>query len=312
MPRLAVMAQYDPRGTLGPHVRRLVDSLAAAVDDLVVVSASDLTDEARRFLSQRSRLVERDNTGYDFLGYREALAAADLAAYDEVTICNDSVVPVLDHAAVYAAMADRPVDFWGLSETDRVRHHVQSFFVTFRRPVLESAAFADFWDDVTVLDDRSQVIRRYEVGLSRRLYKAGFTSGAHFAETDADRAIARRRVAWWALGRTGVPRSREQAALLRKRAVVPWNPSIALADRALEPAPRLSHVKIDTLRHDPYGLGAERLLTLCEQRHPAAFEGVRGFLADTAASYPTRPGEELRPLPRPVRALRRFVEYGRG
>ena len=130
-------------------------------------------------------------------------------------------------------------------------------------------------------------------------------------ETDADRALARRRVRWWALGRTGVPRSREQAALLRKRSAVPWNPSIALADRALGET-RLPHVKIDTLRHDPYGLGADRLLARCEEQHPTAFEGVRAHLADTAAAYPTRPGEELQRLPAPVRALRRFVEYGRG
>jgi len=310
------MAQFDPRGTLAPHVRRRVESLAAAVDDVVVVSASDLTDEARTWLRSRVRLVERANTGYDFLGYREGLDGADLASYDEVTICNDSVVGVVDLAAVYDAMAGRAADFWGLTETDRVKHHVQSFFVTFRPAVLGSPAFRDFWDDVTVLADRSQVIRRYEVGLSRRLYRAGFTSAAHFTETDADRAIARRRVRWWALGRTGVPRTREHAALLRKRSGVPWNPSIALADRALPDtstgAPRLSYVKIDTLRHDPYGLGADRLLDLCEQAHPAAFEGVRAYLADTAAAYPTRPGEALRPVPAPLRPLRRLVEYGRG
>ena len=156
------------------------------------------------------------------------------------------------------------------------------------------------------------MIRRYEVGLSRRLYRAGLTSAAYVGEDDADRALARRRVAWWALGRTGVPRGRADAALLRKRSGVPWNPSIALADRIRPTAPRLPYVKIDTLRHDPYGLGADRLLALGEQQHPAAFEGVRGFLADTAAAYPARAGETLRALPAPARALRRFVEYGRG
>ena len=40
------MAQFDPRGTLGPHVRRQVEALAGAVDELVVVSTSELTGEA--------------------------------------------------------------------------------------------------------------------------------------------------------------------------------------------------------------------------------------------------------------------------
>ncbi len=304
------MAQFDPRGTLGPHVRRQVEALAGAVDELVVVSTSELTDEARRFLSGHSRLVERDNTGYDFFSYKTGLDGSDLDRFDEVTITNDSYVAVTDPSRVYAAMAAREADFWGLTETDRVKHHVQSFFVTFRRPALESETFRAFWADLEVLDQRSQVIRRYEVGLSRKLYRAGLRSAAYFTETDRDREVGRRRVRWWALRRTGMPRGRDDVALLRKRAREPWNPSAGLADRALDGG-RLPYVKLDTLRYDPYGLDAGRLLDLCEQTHPAAFDRVRGFMADTARFYPPRPAEVLRPVPVAARPLRRFVEYGR-
>jgi rhamnosyltransferase len=305
------MAQFDPRGTLGPHVRRQVEALAAAVDDLVVVSTSELTDEARRFLSERSRLVERDNTGYDFLSYKTGLDGCDLEQYDEVTVTNDSYVPVLDPARVYDAMAGRQADFWGLTETDRVNHHVQSFFITFRRAAMESERFRAFWSGMEVLDERAKVIRRYEVGLSRKLYRDGLRSAAYFTETDDDRRMARRRVRWWALRRTGLPHRPADVALLRKRAREPWNPSAGLADRALDGG-RLPYVKLDTLRYDPYGLGADRLLDLCEQTHPEAFEGVRGFLADTERFYPPRPREALLPVPAVARPLRRFVEYGRG
>jgi hypothetical protein len=312
VPRLAVMAQFDPRGTLAPHVRRQVQALAGAVDDLVVVSTSRLSDESRSFLTRHARLLERENVGYDFLSYRAGLEAFDLEAYDEVTVCNDSYVgPLTDYPSIFAAMAGRPVDFWGLSETDRVKHHVQSFFVTFRPSATTSEAFRDFWSGTEVLADRSAVIRRYEVGMSRRLYRAGLVSDAYFAETDHDRRVARRRVRWWALRRTGLPTSRSSATLLRARSAVPWNPSIALADRALEQG-RLPYVKIDTLRYDPYGLGAGRLLDLCEQRYPEAFEGVREYLTDTAASYPPRPAEVLLPVPVVARPLRRSVEYARG
>jgi len=303
------MAHYDPRGVLAPHVRRQVQTLASAVEDLVVVSTAALGEEARSFLNQHARLVERENTGYDFLSYRAGLDSCDLEAYDEVTVCNDSYVPLADYAEVYAAMAPRTADFWGLSETDRVKHHVQSFFVTFRPSAVTSAAFRDFWSGVEVLPDRATVIRRYEVGLSRRLYGAGLGSAAYFTETDEDRRLARRRVRWWALRRTGVPTDRAGVTLLRKRAAVPWNPSIALADRALQGA-RLPYVKIDTLRYDPYGLGADRLLDRCERQFPAVFEGVRAHLADTAACYPPRPAEVLEPVPTMARPLRRFVEYG--
>ena len=136
------MAQFDPRGTLGPHVRRQVEALAGAVDELVVVSTSELTGEARQFLAGAARLIERENTGYDFLSYKAGLDASDLERYDEVTITNDSYVgPLVDPARIFAEMAGRTADFWGLTETERVKHHVQSFFVTFRRSAIESDVF---------------------------------------------------------------------------------------------------------------------------------------------------------------------------
>jgi rhamnosyltransferase len=303
------MAHFDPDGSIGPHAQRQVAALASSVDDLVVVSTSDLTAGAREFLGSQARVIERPNVGYDFLSYKVGLESADLSAYDEVTICNDSYVgPLTDYAVIFDRMSSKQVDFWGLTETDRVSHHVQSFFITFRPRVLASREFGVFWSEVVPLSSRYKVIRRYEVGLSRRLYAAGFTSAPFFVESDEDRRMARRRVRWWALRRSGVPTTRAAVAQLRERSREPWNPSLGLADRALD-AGRLPYVKIDTLRYDPYDLGADRLMNLCEQRFPEAFSGVRDFLQATAHHYPQRPNERLPELPRALRPARRFVEY---
>jgi rhamnosyltransferase len=155
------------------------------------------------------------------------------------------------------------------------------------------------------------VIRQHEVGLSGGLHGAGFRSGAYFKETDADRRLARRRVRWWAMLRQGAERNRAGVEKRREWAKEPWNPSAALADRALDGG-RLPYVKLDTLRYDPYGLGADKLLTYCEQDLPDAFAGVRQFMADTAVFYPPRPSEKLRPTPPTLLPLRRQVEYRRG
>jgi rhamnosyltransferase len=152
---------------------------------------------------------------------------------------------------------------------------------------------------------------QHEVGLSRGLHCAGFRSGAYFKETEADRRLARRRVRWWAMHRQGAERNRAGAEKRKEWAREPWNPSAALADRALDGG-RLPYVKLDTLRYDPYGLGADKLLTYCEQQLPDAFAGVRQFMADTAVFYPPRPTEKLRPTPPTMVPLRRQVEYRRG
>ena len=305
------MAHYDYRGGVGPHVRRQVESVAAAVDRLLVVSTADLTEDSRAWLRGRAELVERPNYGYDFTSYQVGLhRAGDLTSYDEVVICNDTYVPVTPYALVFERMAEQPVDFWGLTRTDRVAPHVQSFFVAFRPWVVGSQTYRRFWTGLDPLSTRRQVILRHEVGLSLGLHGAGFRSGAYFQESDADKRLARRRVRWWAAHRPGVTRSREGLETLRVRAREPWNPNAALADRVLDGG-RLPVVKLDTLRYDPYGLGADKLLAYCEEQLPAEFAGVRQFLEETAAYYPPRPSEKLRPTPPALVPLRRQVEYRR-
>lgn len=314
MPRLAVMAHYDPRGLLGPHVRRHVLALLQAVDELVVVSTADLGESERAWLGQRCRLVVRRNFGYDFFSYKVGLEASpDLGSFDEVVLCNDTFVgPLSDYTQILQSMAEVPVDFWGLSASDRKRPHLQSFFVCFRSWVVGSRAFAEFWRDLVPLDDRLQVIHRYEIGLTTSLEAAGFRWQPYFVEQDRDRALARRRMAWWSAHRPHRPPGRRRAMrYLWNTARAPWNPAIGLADVALD-AGRLPYVKLDTLRYDPYGLGADTLLTLCEQRFAASFAGVRQMLEETAPFYPTREEERLRPTPAPLRPLRHLVEYGRG
>ena len=85
---------------------------------------------------------------------------------------------------------------------------------------------------------------------------------------------------WWAAHRPGT--SRDRAGLrVRERSREPWNPAAALADRALDHG-RLPYVKLDTLRFDPYGLGADKLLGYCERELPQRSPG-------SAPSSRTRP-----------------------
>jgi rhamnosyltransferase len=174
--------------------------------------------------------------------------------------------------------------------------------------VVRSHAFTNFWQRMVPLSDRTQVIRRYEVGLSQALQNAGFASGSYFTENEQDRRTARERVWWWAALRAQKESPRARYKTFSTLAREAWNPCAGLADRALDDA-RLPLVKIDTLRYDPYGLGAQRLLAACEQAHPDAFAGVRSFLEETAPMYPPRPKEAL-PVPSPVlRPFARRVRY---
>lgn len=308
--RLVVMAHFDPDGLVAPHVRRQIQAWLATPVDLTVVSTAELNAADRDWLNAHVQLIQRPNEGYDFLSYRAGLeAAGDLSQYDEVIVCNDSFVgPLRSYAEILQEMGRLDCDFWGFTRSDRNKRHVQSYFIAFRPSVVGSDVFREFWAGVSSLANRRAVIRRYEVGLSVKLVKAGFRMARYFVETRAERYRGRLRVAWWVLHRQAKVEPISALARFRRDGREPWNPTYGLADSALHEA-RLPVVKLDTLRHDPYGLDAERLLRLCEDRYSAEFEGVRAFLERTASRYPTRKGEALRPTPWWLRPLRPFVAY---
>lgn len=225
MSRLAVMAHWDPRGRVAPHVRRQVLALAESVEELVVVSTADLADEDRDFLDRHARLLRRPNYGYDFFSYKtglESVSPQRLAEHDEVVVCNDTYVgPLVDYRQVFASMSERPADFWGLTASQRVHPHVQSFFVAFRPWLVESQAFRGFWGAMSPVSDRARVINEYEVGLTKALTGGGFRWTSYFSETEADRTLAQRRVAWWSFHRLPPPRTRRQVDWLRAKAKDP-------------------------------------------------------------------------------------------
>lgn len=306
------MAHFDPDGLVAPHVRRQVLAWSRAGVRLIVVTTAQLQAADRSWLTGYAELIERENAGYDFLSYQQGLAAAgDLSGYVEVVICNDSYVgPLRPYAEIFEQMSGRKADFWGIARSDRQRKHVQSYFVVFRRTLLDSPQFAEFWAEVVPLASRRQVIRRYEIGMSTRFRKAGFRQASYFVETPRERRRGRLRVIWWVLHRRPKAGEGSRLARLWRDFHEPWNPTYGLADSALREA-RLPLVKIDTLRNDPYGLNAARLLELCEQTYPAEFDGVRAFLERTASRYPTRAGEDLRPTPLWLRPFAPLVAYRR-
>ena len=289
MSRLAVLATYDTEGRLWPHVRRQIEAYAAAAE-VVVVSAGGLRDEDRAWAEARAQVVERANKGYDFASYRAGLdAAGDLGRFDLVVLSNDSFIgPVVAPEQIFEEMAARGVDFWGLTRNAEMSDHVQSYFVGFSPTAVASAAFAEFWRDFEPLDDRDEVIVRYEVGLTRRLAEAGLTYDAYFVPRAHEHRRARARRSWMGVNITfspdtdphPLPDTTAEWDLVRGIGNQPPNPCNTMADSVLD-AGRLPIVKIETLRDDPYALDAEALLRHCERAYPSVFAGVRDYLDHT-------------------------------
>nr|WP_283251750.1 rhamnan synthesis F family protein [Aeromicrobium duanguangcaii] len=148
---------------------------------------------------------------YDFGSYsmlaRDLVGWDTLADYDEVLFVNDSSYLVRPLDEVFAQMEAERCDWWGMQATkglsatkhrpsnqftepiplDTLRDemlaqfegdaiydfHVASYFLAFRRPVLDDPVFRRLVDGVVAQRGKRQIIQKYEIGLTRILIGRG-------------------------------------------------------------------------------------------------------------------------------------------
>lgn len=171
-----VFAHFDPEDRLDDYVLYYVKSLLIIVDTLFFVSVSRLNENDINTLSALgAQVIQRKNIGYDFFSYKKGIELLNLDDYDELFLCNDSVYgPFNNLSALGDKMRKRGADFWGVTESNECARHLQSYFLCFGKEVLQSRVFQSFWTELEALDDKSEIIQRFEVGLSQKLLKNGF------------------------------------------------------------------------------------------------------------------------------------------
>lgn len=195
----AVFAHYDRDGALRPYVREHLRALRSVASRVVLVSNAALGDEARAEAERLAdRVLLRENLGFDFAMWRDALASESLEL-DELVLCNSSVLgPFTPLPALFARMREH--DFWGPTESTQHTWHLQSYFLVFGRAVVRSEAFTRFFRSVLDYADKEQVIRSYELGLCTYLTQHGFRGASVIALGDVEAAVQRRglRLPWQA------------------------------------------------------------------------------------------------------------------
>lgn len=181
--RLTVFASFT--GSIVPaYILFHLGALRKLSSKLVFVSNSPVSESSKAELSGICDVVlERPNKGFDFAAWRDVILAERLAEWDEVLLTNSSVVgPLFDLAPLFEEMQARPCDFWGLTHSVNVKPHIQSYFVCFRKRLINSPVWQEFWRSVDENLSKRQVIRRYEVQFKELFESAGFAADTYLPQ----------------------------------------------------------------------------------------------------------------------------------
>ncbi|KAB7790330.1 rhamnan synthesis F family protein [Bifidobacterium leontopitheci] len=187
MRRLGIYCFYDRNGHAASFIDTFLKGLTPYLADLVVVVNGKLDQESRELFERyTNHIIVRDNTGLDAAAYREAMLHIGwktLESYDEVICLNDTILgPVYPFSEMFAVMDAKPVDFWGITaypeETVNNEHiptHLQAYWHAYRRSLVSSQQFQQYWQDLPSFKSYAAVTRKHEMTFTPHFANLGFT-----------------------------------------------------------------------------------------------------------------------------------------
>ncbi len=208
--RVCLFAGFDVDGVVDPTVVAYIAELSRFADVYYLADCQMEEGELEKLAPYTRGAWAIRHARYDFGSY--SMLATDLVGwdvidtYDEMMLTNDSCWMVQPLDTVFAKMDSTACDWWGLQATyedfgvreferlgrplalddveEQMRQqdlwrysdfiHVGSYFLVYRRRVLQDPAFRRRLETVAKQRDKTAIILKYEIGFSRYLILAGY------------------------------------------------------------------------------------------------------------------------------------------
>ncbi|HHF7012733.1 alpha-L-Rha alpha-1,3-L-rhamnosyltransferase [Streptococcus mutans] len=197
MKRLLLYVHFNKYNRVSSHVYYQLTQMRPLFSRVVFITNSHLSQENQDKLRSQKLMddfLQRENIGFDFAAWRDGMnhiGFDNLDSYDIVTVMNDTCFgPLWDVKEHYLSYEKQDeIDFWGLTNnraTKQFKEHIQSYFITFKKAVIQSEAFHNFWENIQNHADIQRVIDDYETQVTTTLLDAGFQYDVVFDTTKED------------------------------------------------------------------------------------------------------------------------------
>jgi lipopolysaccharide biosynthesis protein len=194
MNRLCVFAHYDRDDLIDDYVLFYLQSLRIISTHIVFVTTSKINEnEIGEIKTLCDQVISRDNVGYDFVSWQRGMkSVVNMSDFDEIVLCNDSVYgPLFPLSGIFETMNTKGADFWGITDSNQIAYHLQSYFLVFNRKITNSEVFKKFWNEVKIENNKKDIVKKYEVGLTRSFLSAGFKPSAYIPASSFTSRILR-------------------------------------------------------------------------------------------------------------------------
>lgn len=201
--RVAIFLVFPKNGLLPSHKQSIAYIRENGYVPFVV-SNLPLNEADLAYLRHHSwRVLERPNIGYDFGGYRDAFLSMQphINELKRLSFLNDSCwFPIPGSKNWLKEAENLGLDYVGVAPGNPVRRaprhqyktiewifdsslydfHYCSFALSIGPRILQNINFRQYWKNYRLSNQKTRVIRRGEIGMTRWVIQNGFTHGATY------------------------------------------------------------------------------------------------------------------------------------
>lgn len=211
--KICLFAGYDTEGIIDSYVVSYVKELSKYCDVYYLADSDISRDELSKLYPYVKQAWAYRHGEYDFGSYARLIVNYVgwdvINTYSDLLLVNDSCYLIRSLEEVFSDMDSRRVDWWGLQATkgisktryklnnlyknkiplDLIRDKyvdtyeneyfydflIGSYFLSFSKKVFNSPIFKSFFNNIEKEKNKLNIIRKYEIGLTRILIKSGFS-----------------------------------------------------------------------------------------------------------------------------------------
>ena len=188
--RLCIIFFYDKDGIVDDYIIYFLKQLRPVFNELCVVVNGKLDDVSQAKLKLiADKILYRENEGLDAYAYKHAIQTygyKKLADFDEILLTNFTFFgPFYPIDKMFNEMENKNCDWWSLytcsmKEPFVVGEHLPSFFVVYRKSLLKSKDFKEYWDTLPEIKTYNDSVMFHEERQTPYFDKKGFKRLVYF------------------------------------------------------------------------------------------------------------------------------------
>lgn len=193
MKKLALYVHHDPKGEVRDYIIYCLKGLQEVVDEILFIVNGSISAESRLKLEALGvKILVRENKGFDWWAWKagiEYYGYEKIAQYDELLLTNNTYYgPIYPFSEMWNKMDQIDCDFWGISRhpeldvfiennpDNKVYEFIQSFWIVFKKKILKSHDFVDYWQNIKPQNSYQEMIGYGETKLTKYFEEHGFKS----------------------------------------------------------------------------------------------------------------------------------------